>query len=34
MKGELGSIRPDKIRDKDWVHKMGHTPSIMDLLAL
>ncbi|HUA82492.1 MAG TPA: zinc-dependent metalloprotease [Bryobacteraceae bacterium] len=20
----------DKIRDKDWVHKMGHTPSIMD----
>ena len=21
---------PDKIRDKDWVHKMGHTPSIMD----
>jgi hypothetical protein len=20
----------DKIRDKEWVHKMGHTPSIMD----
>ncbi len=20
----------DKVRDKDWVHKMGHTPSIMD----
>jgi hypothetical protein len=20
----------EKIRDKDWVHKMGHTPSIMD----
>ncbi len=20
----------DKIRDKDWVHTMGHTPSIMD----
>jgi hypothetical protein len=20
----------DKIRDRDWVHKMGHTPSIMD----
>ena len=20
----------DKIRDKDWIHKMGHTPSIMD----
>jgi hypothetical protein len=20
----------DRIRDKDWVHKMGHTPSIMD----
>ena len=20
----------DKIHDKDWVHKMGHTPSIMD----
>lgn len=19
-----------KVRDKDWVHKMGHTPSIMD----
>ena len=20
----------EKVRDKDWVHKMGHTPSIMD----
>jgi hypothetical protein len=20
----------DKVRDKEWVHKMGHTPSIMD----
>lgn len=20
----------DKVRDRDWVHKMGHTPSIMD----
>jgi len=20
----------DKIRDKEWIHKMGHTPSIMD----
>ncbi|HXI24505.1 MAG TPA: zinc-dependent metalloprotease [Pyrinomonadaceae bacterium] len=29
MKGS--SMYPqDKIRDKDWVHKMGHTPSIMD----
>ncbi len=24
----------DKIRDKDWVHKMGHTPSHHGLLAL
>ena len=23
-------VPAEKIRDKDWVHKMGHTPSIMD----
>ena len=28
---KASSLYPqDKIRDKDWVHKMGHTPSIMD----
>jgi hypothetical protein len=28
---KASSLYPqDKVRDKDWVHKMGHTPSIMD----
>ena len=28
---KASSLYPqDKIRDSDWVHKMGHTPSIMD----
>ena len=28
---KASSLYPqEKVRDKDWVHKMGHTPSIMD----
>ena len=28
---KASSLYPqDKVRDKEWVHKMGHTPSIMD----
>ena len=28
---KASSLYPqDKVHDKDWVHKMGHTPSIMD----